>query len=143
VARALAELGYAVGHVGGPDQPPKGSTDEQVLAHSRRTNQVIVTSNHDMIELCAEAGETLVWLDPYGRKLNYRKMVLRCFDGIEQWEAMLSGQRVCVHSLSTKTNAVPLDQAAAMARRRIAKAQARERRIRRQRLEQQTEHFDL
>ncbi len=64
-------------------------------------------------------------------------------DGIEQWEVMLSGERMCIHSLSTKTNAVPLDQAAAMARRRIAKAQARERRIRRQRLEQQMEHFDL
>jgi len=96
-----------------------------------------------MIELCAEAGESLVWLDPYGRKLSYRKMVMRCFDGIEQWEAMLSVEPVCVHSLSTKTKAVRLDQAAAMARRRIARTQARERRIRRERPEQQTEHLDL
>ena len=143
VARALAELGYAAAHVGGVNEPPLGSTDEEVLAHARRTNQVIVTSNHDMIELCAEEAESLVWVDPYGRRLNYRKMVLRCFEGIEDWEIMLSAGQVCVHSLATRTNAISLSKAAVMARRRIAKAQARERRIQHQRIERQSDRLDL
>lgn len=55
VPRALRVLGINASHVGNVDDgaPPRGSTDRAVLEHARRTNQVIVTSNHDMMLLCA------------------------------------------------------------------------------------------
>ena len=58
VPQALRVLGFNVSHVGnhGDGAPPKGSTDREVLDHARSTNQIIVTSNHDMMLLCIEVG---------------------------------------------------------------------------------------
>ena len=42
--------------------PARGAGDADVLDHARKTNQVVVTSNHDMILLCAEENESESWL---------------------------------------------------------------------------------
>jgi predicted nuclease of predicted toxin-antitoxin system len=64
-----------VGHVG-DDAPVRGSTDQEVLDHARRTRQTIVTSNHDMMLICAEAGQAFVWLDPRSRQYSRLEQVL-------------------------------------------------------------------
>lgn len=87
VARALRELGFRVSHVGNVDDgsPAYGASDEEVLAHARQTNQVIVTSNHDMIVLCAEQVASVVWTDPRGRQFRRAELVVVAFGGIEQF----------------------------------------------------------
>ena len=56
MASALRELGYNVSYVGNEQDgaPPRGSSDQTIIDHARTTNQVVVTSNHDMILLCLE-----------------------------------------------------------------------------------------
>ncbi len=56
-------LGYNTSYVGHPEDgsPARGSSDEDVLSHAKATGQVVVTSNHDMILLCAEQQESVVW----------------------------------------------------------------------------------
>lgn len=73
VPQALRLLGYRASYIGHPedDQPGKNATDAEIVAHAIRTNQVIVTANHDMMQLCAEAGQRFVWLDPRGRQLKH------------------------------------------------------------------------
>jgi hypothetical protein len=71
---------------------------------------VIVTSNHDMMLLCDEAGQRFVWTDPRGRQFRREEQVLLCFQQIRAWEEILeSGQ--CVHAFRTK--AIPIDSAEA------------------------------
>lgn len=97
--RALRVLRFRTTWVGAPDEgvPLKGSTDAELVAFAQRTNQVIVTSNHDMMTLCDEAGQRFVWLDPRGRTLTYEAQVLLVFSQIASWEQILSEQEhVCV-----------------------------------------------
>ena len=89
---ALAEVGVAHGGVSWRD-PYRGSADDDIVTFERRTNQVIVTSNHDMMLICEQSGQRFVWIDPHGRKLSQREQVLLCLTQIEQWEAIL-GQPV-------------------------------------------------
>lgn len=70
MARALKSLDLNVNWIGGSKQPPKSTDDEDILGWVRRTNQVVVTTNHDMVVLCAEAGETVIWLDPRDRDIT-------------------------------------------------------------------------
>lgn len=87
VARALRELSFNTSHVGSDRDgtPAKGSTDPIVLGHAKSTGQVVVTSNHDMILLCVEQGESVVWIDPRGKQYRRSEMVVLCFRGIEDW----------------------------------------------------------
>ena len=87
VPRAFRELGFATSHVGheGDDAPPRGSTDRVVIDYAERTNQIIVTSNHDMMLICAEAGQRFVWFDPRGRQYTRTDQVLVVFTQIERW----------------------------------------------------------
>ena len=68
VPQALRVLGFFTSHVGheGDDAPARGSTDREVIEHAQQTNQIIVTSNHDMMLICEEAGQRFVWLAPRG-----------------------------------------------------------------------------
>jgi len=84
-ARALKELGLPVAHIGERRQPSKAMPDEDVLTHAKRARQTIVTTNHDMIELCAQANESVVWFDAYGRRVDLVKMVVRIFSQITRW----------------------------------------------------------
>jgi len=129
VAEALRALEYRVSFVGGEEQPPRGSTDEDVLDHARKTNQVVVTSNHDMIMLCAEVGESVIWLDPRGRQLRSEEHVVLAFTNIAQWQELLlqADAQVCVRALRTKNEVLTLERASALAERRIRALRARKR----------------
>jgi predicted nuclease of predicted toxin-antitoxin system len=84
VPQALRVLGFATTHVGnvGDGAPPRGSPDSEVLAYALRTNQIIVTSNHDMMMICDEADQRFVWLDPRGRQYSRVEQVLLVFSQI-------------------------------------------------------------
>ena len=131
VARALRELGFNTSHVGSkPDKAPvRGSIDEVVLGHARSTGQIVVTSNHDMILLCAEQGESVVWIDPRGKQYRRSEMVVLCFKGSEDWERRLGNadEPVCVRVLRTRAETLTIGRAAHLARQRMRRLQARER----------------
>lgn len=137
VARALRELGFRVSHVGNVDDgsPAYGASDEEVLAHARQTNQVIVTSNHDMIVLCAEQVASVVWTDPRGRQFRRAELVVVAFGGIERWEQALSDASapLCIRVLRTKTEVLSLERAAELAARRMRRLRSRQRAPRRRR----------
>ncbi len=82
VPRALRELGFNTTYVGATSDgaPPRRSSDAVVIEFARRTNQVIVTSNHDMMLLCDEAGQRFVWMDPRGRQSCGRSRCCSAFD---------------------------------------------------------------
>lgn len=134
VARALNELGFRTSHVGheGHGQPPRGSTDEAVLAHATKTNQIVVTSNHDLIMLCAERGESVVWIDPRGQQFRHDELAAVAFAGIATWHRLLQAQSeaACVRVLRTKVEVLPLDRASqvAAARMRALRKRVRQRR---------------
>lgn len=131
VARALRELGIGASHVGheGDSAPPRGSSDAVVLDHARATNQVVVTSNHDMILLCAEEGEPVVWIDPRGRQLTRTELVPLVFGRVEEWQALLSSatEPICVRVLRTRTDALPLHRARHLVVQRMRRLRARRR----------------
>ena len=127
----MRELGIRASHVGheADAAPPRGSSDAVVLDHARKTNQVIVTSNHDMIMLCAEEDESVIWIDPRGRQLRRTEFVPLVFGRVEEWQEMLAEARdpVCVRTLRTKTEAISVDRARHLAEQRMRRLQARER----------------
>ncbi len=131
VAAALRELGFNVSWIGTDRDvgvPAKGSTDAQVIEYARRTNQVIVTSNHDMMLLCDEAKQRFVWIDPRSRKLTTEKQVLLCFSQIRHWEEILGADGdVCVRALRTKSEAIESGEAARLAGQRFKSLQRKQR----------------
>lgn len=130
VASALQVLGFHTAWVGGADQPRRGASDEEVLEHARRSNQTVVSANHDLFMLAAERRQTVVWIDGYGRQLTYESQVLICFRGIAEWEMLLADatQPVCLHVLRTRTHIMELSEAGRLAEQRLRKVQARKRR---------------
>ena len=131
MARALRELGFNTSHVGNQvDQSPlRGSLDEEVLAHAKQHGQTVVTSNHDMILLCHEQSESVVWIDPRGRQFTVDDLALVAFKGIADWERRLNSASgpVCVKVLRTKVETMDLDRAAELARQRIRRITAKKR----------------
>lgn len=131
VARALHELGFRTSHVGNLDhgQPPRGSDDAFVLDHAVRTSQVVV-SNHDMIMLCAERAQSVVWIDPRGRQFRHDELAAVAFAGIAEWHRRLAEAptAVCVRVMRTKVETLPLDRAHALAGTRMRTLAARTRR---------------
>lgn len=131
VARALRELGIRASHVGheGDGAPPRGSADADVLAHAKRTNQVVVTSNHDMILLCAQEAESVIWIDPRGRQFKRTELVPLVFTRVEAWQDLLSDADgpICVHVLRTKTEVLELDRAVHLVLQRMRRLRARKR----------------
>lgn len=122
VPQALHILGFNTSHVGHAthDQPPRGSTDEVIVAHTKRTNQVIVTSNHDMMLICAEAGQRFVWVDPRGRRLTRTEQVLLMFKQVDSWQEILHSQpEMCVRSMRTRCFAMEPSEAARLAGQRM------------------------
>lgn len=117
VASALRELRYKnISYVGDehsdPPAPARGSSDEVVLDHAIRVNQIVVTSNHDMIVLCAERGCNIIWIDPRGRQIEFEEMVLLCFKHITDWAERFdaAAESVCLRALRTKTETLTLDE---------------------------------
>lgn len=113
--------------------PARGSDDAIVLDHAKRTNQVVVTSNHDMILLCAEENESVIWIDPRGRQLERTEFVQLAFGHVEEWQSLLSASDdpVCVHVLRTKSEVLTLERARHLVMQRMRRLRARERSRRR------------
>ncbi|MGH9269953.1 MAG: DUF5615 family PIN-like protein [Ilumatobacteraceae bacterium] len=130
VARALRELGFRASHVGheGDNAPSRGSADDVVLDYARTTNQIVVTSNHDMILLCAEENESVIWIDPRGRQLKRTELVPLVFGRVEEWQALLAAAdgAICVHVLRTKSEVLALDRARHLVVQRMRRLRARE-----------------
>jgi predicted nuclease of predicted toxin-antitoxin system len=130
VPQALRILGFATTHVGnvGDGAPERGSPDSVVLAFARQTNQIIVTSNHDMMLICTEATQRFVWLDPRGRQYSRAEQVLLVFSQIERWEELLgSDPNLCVRSMRTKCELIEASEAARLAGQRMRNLQRRRR----------------
>ena len=129
VARALNELGFRASYVGNQDhgQPRRGSSDKDVLRHAMSTGQIVVTSNHDMIILCHEQEQSVIWIDPHGRQYRHDELAASAFAGIAQWERLLSEATdpVCVRVLRTKVEIMPLARAASLSERRMRQIGAR------------------
>ena len=133
VPKVLAVLGFRATYVGSdagsPVPPPKGESDEVIVDFAQRTNQVIVTSNHDMMLICEQEGQRFVWLDPRGRQLSQREQVVLCLTQIEQWEDILnrsSGE--CVRALRTKATSIRAGEAARLAKERMIRLERKKRR---------------
>jgi len=139
VASALEVLGFRTSHVGHSTHgaPAKGSSDEDVLAYAAKTNQVVVTSNHDMIMLCAEKEQAVVWLDPRGRQLRHDETVVLAFLGMASWSEMLesAGAPSCVRVLRSKAELISLKRARELAKRRLVALRRRRASPRRSRAE--------
>lgn len=100
-----------------------------MLEHARTTNQVVVTSNHDLILLCAEENESVIWIDPRGRQLKRTEFVPLVFGRVEEWHELLAaaGGPTCVHVMRTKTEVLELDRARHLVLQRMRRLQARKR----------------
>lgn len=127
VAAALRVLGLPVSYVGddsaSPPSPVRGSSDEVVLDHASRVSQTIVTSNLDMVLLCVERRQRVVWIDPRGQHLRREELVLLAFKNIEDWAQRLDAatEPVCLRALRTKTETLALDEAGHRVRNRISR----------------------
>lgn len=97
-----------------------------MLQHARQTNQVVVTSNHDMIMLCAEENESVIWIDPRGRQLTRTAFVPLVFVRVEEWQELLAAadEPICVHALRTKTEVLTLERARHLVVQRMRRLQA-------------------
>lgn len=126
----MHELGFLSTHVGNAEHgaPARGSPDSEVLEFAQRTSQIIVTSNHDMMLICAEADQRFVWLDPRGRQYSAVDQVLLVFSQIEEWERLLAAEPdACVRSMRTKCQVISSDEAARLAEQRMRVLRLRQR----------------
>ena len=91
MASALRKLEYKASYVGHAKDggPTRGSSDHAILDHARATNQLVVTSNHDMVLLCAGEGQSVIWSDPRGRQITRDEMVVLVVRAAREWEGML------------------------------------------------------
>lgn len=82
-----------------------------------------------MILLCAEQGESVIWVDPRGRQLKRTEFVPLVFARVEEWEELLAARDdpICVHVLRTKTEVLTLDRAGHLVLQRMRRLQARRR----------------
>jgi predicted nuclease of predicted toxin-antitoxin system len=121
VPQALRILGFNTSYIGNDldGQPPKGTPDEDIVAHSLQRNLIIVTSNHDMMEICAEAGQRFVWVDPRRRQLRQHEQVLLVFQQIARWQLLLDAEpTMCVRAMRTKCSTIaPLEAARLVSQR--------------------------
>lgn len=138
VPAALRVLDFHTSWIGDVGTPPTGSTDKAIIEFAKKTNQVIVTLNHDMMMLCDEADQRFVWLDQRGVQLTREAQVLLVFKQISEWERLLEAQPpTCVRALRTKCKAVTGAEAA-----RIVAARTREIRRRKNKKRHATRDVD-
>ena len=128
VAEALRVLGFDVSYVGRDEygSAKRGSPDSVVLAEAQRVNRIVVTSNHDMILLCIEEEESVIWIDPYGRRIKRNEMVVLAFNAIPEWEEMLAGVSgpVVIRTLRTKIELLNLKEAKQLVQKRMRTMEA-------------------
>jgi predicted nuclease of predicted toxin-antitoxin system len=123
-------LGIHATHVGHVEDgcPARGSSDETIIEFAHKTNQVIVTSNHDMMLLCAEAGQQFVWLDPRGKHLGGVEQALLVLRQVREWEEILASDSIiCVRARRTRCESIDPSEAARLAAQRMKSIQKRKR----------------
>ncbi|MYH44100.1 MAG: hypothetical protein F4017_01975 [Acidimicrobiaceae bacterium] len=136
VASALHELRFPVSYVGdndaSPASPDRGSSDAEVLDHAARFNQIIATSNLDMILLCVERDQSVVWIDPRGRQLRREDLALLVFKNVRDWAQRLddAAEPVCLRAMRTRTDTLELSEAGRLARDRMSRMTRRSTRTR-------------
>jgi predicted nuclease of predicted toxin-antitoxin system len=115
----LRALGYNVHWIGQNGQPIRSTEDPDVLKHALKTNQTIVTSNFDMVIICAEAGEAVIWIDQRSNNLSKERLAVLSFTSIADWQERLqsAGAPVCVRALRTKNETLSLERAHRLALR--------------------------
>ena len=127
VAAALQVLEFPVSYVGddqaNPASPPRGSSDQIVLEHAERVNQIVVTSNLDMILLCVERQQRVIWIDPRGRQFRREDLVILAFKNISDWADCFQSayDPVCLRAMRTKTVTMGLDEADRRVRDRMSR----------------------
>ncbi len=125
IARALGALGYNVEAVHDAADLGVATPDDRILEIAKQRNQVIVTLNLDMVLICIEAEESVIWVDPKRKKgLTYEEMVVRFFEGVPRWERLVKGGTV-LHALKTKDEVLSFEQAQRRILARIAKQRRR------------------
>jgi hypothetical protein len=74
-----------------------------------------------MIMLAAEAGASVIWIDPRGRQFDLDQLAALCFGRIVEWHDLFekSDGSVCIRALRTKSEVLELEDAARLARRRL------------------------
>jgi predicted nuclease of predicted toxin-antitoxin system len=108
--------------------PKRGSSDLQVIEYALKANQVVVTSNHDMMMLCEEATQQFVWLDPRGKQLRKSEQALLALSQVHSWaEILASDPAVCVRALRTKCLPIEATEAVRLARQRMKSIERRRR----------------
>ena len=145
VPNALRVLGFNVTWVGAEDPgvPPRGSADLTVIEFAKRTGQIIVTSNHDMMTLCDESDQRFVWIDPRGRKLDADAQVLLVFQQIAEWEQVLSeNPDVCVVARRGGCKPIASGEAARLAYNRMRALERKKRSTTRRKRREVSERLD-
>ncbi|MYG55140.1 MAG: hypothetical protein F4028_04630 [Acidimicrobiaceae bacterium] len=118
-----------------PASPARGSADEVILTHAEQFNQVVVTSNLDMILLCVERHQQVIWVDPRGRQLRREDLVLLVFKNISDWVERLENaeEPVCLRAMRTKTESIALDDADRRVRARMSRISSQRTAVKRSR----------
>ena len=129
VAAALEVLQFNSTYVGNrlhANVPNRGSSDEEVLSYAQKANQVVVTSNHDMVLLCAERQQSVIWIDPRGRQFRREDLVLLVFKNISDWNDRLeqAGHPVFLRAMRSKTVTLNMDEAHRLAHQRMRRISA-------------------
>ncbi|WP_420639155.1 DUF5615 family PIN-like protein [Candidatus Poriferisocius sp.] len=133
VAAALETLNFHSTYVGDknhPDVPTRGSSDEEVLRYTEGVNRTIVTSNYDMILLCTERKQSVIWIDARGRDFRFEELVLLVFKNISDWNDRLkqASLPICLQAMRTKTVTLTMEEAAQRAHSRMLRSSAKKRR---------------
>ena len=110
--------------------PTRGSSDQTIIEFAKDTNQVVVTSNHDMVLLYFEQQQPVIWLDPRGRKITRDEMVILVFRAAREWEDLLQSATgpVCIRALRTKNETLPIERASHLVQQRMRRIAAKKRR---------------
>lgn len=134
-AAELRSRGFDVSWVG--DQvhksPSRGADDREVLAFASDQGRLIVTSDRGLVLACIEQHRSVIWISPYGvdskRQLKKPAMRRLISKQVHKWAEFVADATdpICIHVLSSGSQALSLDEAALLLQRRKRSRTARER----------------
>ncbi len=80
-----------------------------------------------MVTLCAEQRQSVLWIDPYGRQFTRESLALLVFSGAPDWETRFreATDPICVRALRSRSETLTLEEAFALADRRMKRIAAR------------------
>lgn len=83
----------------------------------------------DMVLLCAEEDESVIWIDPRGRQFTRTELVPLVFNKVAEWKRVLgeANAPMCLQVMRTKTELVTLDRARHLVVQRMRRLAARKR----------------